>query len=35
MECPKCHHIWNSRKEKPKECPKCKRYIKYDNPETV
>ena len=32
--CPMCKYQWISRKEKPKECPRCKRrfdYIRNDN----
>ena len=26
MKCRLCEHEWAARKEKPKSCPKCKRY---------
>lgn len=25
---PKCKYEWDARVKKPKQCPKCKRYIK-------
>ncbi len=30
QECKKCGYKWDSRKEKPRQCPNCKRQIKYD-----
>jgi rubrerythrin len=29
--CRKCNHIWDTRTEKPKSCPKCKSYFIYPN----
>jgi len=32
-KCPKCKYEWKARKENPKQCPYCKRYLpllKYD-----
>jgi len=26
MKCKRCGYEWDSRKEKPKSCPNCKRY---------
>tara|TARA_Y100000034_G_C6843787_1_gene382042 strand:+ start:64 stop:225 length:162 start_codon:yes stop_codon:yes gene_type:complete len=34
MKCPKCEYEWSTRKDKPKECPRCKNRldsIKRDN----
>jgi rubrerythrin len=28
FHCPKCDYEWISRKENPKACPYCKRYLK-------
>ncbi len=28
QKCNKCNHEWFARVEKPKQCPKCKNYIK-------
>ena len=32
QKCKKCNHEWDARIEKPKACPACKRYIKYEKP---
>ena len=32
MKCAKCGYEWESRKENPRCCPRCKRHIKYDKP---
>jgi rubrerythrin len=29
QECKKCEYQWYPRKEKPRQCPNCKRQIKY------
>lgn len=29
QSCKKCRYTWTSRKEKPRQCPNCKRQIKY------
>ena len=29
MKCEFCDYEWEPNKEKPKQCPFCKRYIKY------
>ncbi len=29
-ECKKCDYKWFARVEKPKQCPNCKRQIKYE-----
>ncbi len=29
MKCKKCNYSWKSRVEKPRQCPNCKRQIKY------
>jgi len=29
QKCKKCLYEWISRKEKPRQCPNCKRQIKY------
>lgn len=29
--CPYCGYEWTSRKEEPKECPRCKRRFDYPN----
>ncbi len=26
MKCEKCNYKWKPRKDKPRQCPKCKRY---------
>ena len=31
--CPKCKYEWISRVNKPKECPRCKAYLYYDEEE--
>ena len=32
QECEKCEYQWYPRKEKPRQCPNCKRQIKYPSP---
>ena len=29
MQCDVCGYEWDSRKDVPKQCPKCKRYLNY------
>lgn len=29
FECPRCHHRWIPRVEKPQQCPRCQRYFTY------
>lgn len=30
QKCNRCGYEWGSRVEKPKECPRCKAYFRYD-----
>lgn len=30
QKCKKCNYEWTPRKEKPRQCPNCKRQIKYE-----
>lgn len=31
QECKKCGYQWFARVDKPRQCPNCKRQIKYEN----
>lgn len=31
MQCAKCKYLWFAKKKEPRQCPNCKRQIKYDN----
>lgn len=35
MRCGYCKYEWDTRKGKPVECPKCKRYLKGTDDEVV
>ena len=30
QKCKKCNYVWFARTEKPRQCPNCKKQIKYD-----
>lgn len=31
QKCKKCNYVWFARTEKPRQCPNCKKQIKYDD----
>lgn len=33
--CKYCNHVWEARVPFPKQCPRCKRYIKIETPKTI